>query len=76
MNLLRHFRGRGRRSLRRFFDILDAEGVGIFHAIVYLHIGLCAGLYGLLVAGATPQTVEDAMGSQSMRSGCGCAWRS
>ncbi len=44
------------------FRVLDNEGVGIFQAIVYVHIGLFAGLYGLLVAGGTPQTVEDAMG--------------
>jgi len=43
--------------------ILDAQGVGIFQVIVYLHIGPLAGLYGLLVAGGTPQAVEDAMGS-------------
>ena len=42
--------------------MLDAEGVGIFQAIVYVHIGLFAGLYGLLVAGATPQVVEESMG--------------
>lgn len=47
---------------RRFFHILDAEGVGIFQVIVYVHIGLLAGLYGLLVARGTPQAVEDSMG--------------
>lgn len=46
----------------QFFAALDAQGVGIFQAIVYVHIGLFAGLYGLLVAGGTPQTVEDVMG--------------
>lgn len=47
---------------QRFFHVLDAEGVGIFQGIVYIHIGLLAGLYGLLVAGGTPQAVEDSMG--------------
>lgn len=51
-----------RRWRRRFFEILDAEGVGVFQGIVYLHIGVAAGLYGLLVARGTPQPVEDAMG--------------
>lgn len=51
-----------RTSLRWFFDTLDREGVGIFQVIVYLHIGLFAGLYGLLIAGGTPQAVEDSMG--------------
>lgn len=46
----------------KFFRVLDAEGVGIFQAIVYLHIGPIAGLYGLLVARGTPQAVEDSMG--------------
>lgn len=53
---------RFRAARRWFWRTLDAEGVGIFQAIVYIHIGLFAGLYGLLVAGGTPQTVEDAMG--------------
>ena len=45
-----------------FFRVLDAEGVGIFQAIVYVHIGMFAGIYGLLIARGTPQVVEDAMG--------------
>ena len=54
-------------GIRKFWDVLDAEGVGIFQGIVYIHIvyihiGPLAGLYGLVVAGGTPQAVEDAMG--------------
>lgn len=48
-----------------FFRVLDAEGVGIFQAIVYVHIGLFAGLYGLFVAHGAPEVVEDAMGPAS-----------
>lgn len=60
---LRHVvRRRYGNAKRRFFTILDAEGVGIFQSIVYVHIGLLAGLYGLLIAGGTPQAVEDSMG--------------
>lgn len=51
-----------RSGLQWFWHTLDAEGVGIFQGIVYVHIGLFAGVYGLLVAGGTPQPVEDAMG--------------
>lgn len=46
----------------KFFKILDDEGVGIFQVIVYAHIGPAAALYGMLIAGGTPQAVEDAMG--------------
>lgn len=53
---------RYRHAKHRFFTLLDAEGVGVFQALVYWHIGFAAGLYGLLVAGGTPQAVEDAMG--------------
>lgn len=58
----RKFRRRFRSVKQRFFHVLDAEGVGIFQGIVYVHIGLLAGLYGLLIAGGTPAAVEDAMG--------------
>lgn len=51
-----------RNGIHRFWAVLDAEGVGIFQGIVYVHIGLIAGLYGLLIAGGTPQVVEDSMG--------------
>lgn len=51
-----------RRGLKWFLAALDAEGVGIFQVIVYMHIGPLAGLYGLVIAGGTPQAVEDAMG--------------
>jgi hypothetical protein len=44
----------------RLFVILDAEGVGIFQAIVYAHI-IGMGLYGMLEAGV-PQVVEDSLG--------------
>lgn len=51
-----------RRSLTRFFDrfllALDGEGVGIFQAIVYLHLA-GGGAYCALIAGATPPDVSD-----------------
>lgn len=52
---------RVRHGLRRFLVALDSEGVGLFQAIVYLHV-VIAGMYGLLVAGGVPQAVEEAMG--------------
>lgn len=58
----RKFRSKLKTVKHTFFRILDAEGVGIFQGIVYIHIGLFAGLYGLLIARGTPQAVEDAMG--------------
>jgi uncharacterized membrane protein YeaQ/YmgE (transglycosylase-associated protein family) len=50
-----------RHGMQRFWEIVDSEGVGIFQAIVYVHIVL-GGLYGSFIAGGTPQAVEDSMG--------------
>lgn len=50
-----------RRGLTRFLAALDSEGVALFQALVYLHV-LVGGMYGALVAGGTPQAVEDSMG--------------
>lgn len=53
-----------RHGINRFFTALDSEGVALFQVIVYAHIVL-AGAYGLIVAGGTPQAVEDVMGPVS-----------
>lgn len=45
----------------RFLAALDSEGVGIFQAIVYLHLA-AGGAYCALIARGVPQAVEDAMG--------------
>lgn len=52
-----------RNGIDRLFLILDAEGVGIFQAVVYVHI-VGAGLYMMIFAGGgVPQAVEDELGS-------------
>ena len=50
-----------RKGINRFWELLDAELVGPFQAVVYLHMA-AAGIYGLAVAGGAPQAVEDSMG--------------
>lgn len=45
----------------RFLSALDSEGVGIFQAIVYIHLAL-GGLYVVVVARSEIQAVEEAMG--------------
>lgn len=50
-----------RHGVRRFFEIIDSEVVGIFQAVVYLHV-LVGGFYGALIAGGTPEVLEKAMG--------------
>lgn len=52
-------------SFARFFDrfllALDGEGVGIFQAIVYLHLA-AGGAYCAFVADGVPEQVSDALG--------------
>jgi hypothetical protein len=50
-----------RHGLERFFQILDSEGVGLFQAIVYIHLAV-GGFYCAAIAGGVPQVVEEAMG--------------
>lgn len=51
------------RMLDRFLAALDAEGVGLFQAIVYLHV-VTAGLYLMIGAnGLVPQSVEESLGA-------------
>lgn len=50
-----------RHSIERFLTILDSEGVALFQAVVYIHLAI-AGAYCALVAGATPPTIQDALG--------------
>lgn len=45
----------------RFLTALDSEGVGIFQAIVYIHLAI-GGLYVALFASTEIQAVEEAMG--------------
>lgn len=50
-----------RHGLERFFQILDSEGVGLFQAVVYIHLAV-GGFYCAVIAGGVPQAVEEAMG--------------
>ncbi len=52
---------RVRHQFTRFLTALDSEGVGIFQAIVYIHLAL-GGCYVLFVAQNAIQAVEEAMG--------------
>lgn len=56
MALKRQWRG----GVDKFWNVLDAQIVGPFQVIVYVHI-IAGGLYGLLIAGGTPQAVDDSM---------------
>lgn len=51
-----------KRGVDRFLNALDSEGVGIFQAVVYLHLA-AGGLYCIVFAnGEAPEAVERAMG--------------
>lgn len=50
-----------KRSVDRFLDALDSEGVALFQIVVYLHM-IAGGLYCLFVAKGVPQSVGQAMG--------------
>ena len=52
------------RGIDRFLGLLDSEGVALFQAVVYGHLS-AGGLYGILVAGGTPPTLEEALGPRS-----------
>lgn len=47
--------------LDRFLLALDGEGVGIFQAIVYLHLA-AGGAYCALIARGVPDSIQDTMG--------------
>lgn len=49
------------RYFDRFLRTLDAEGVGIFQAIVYIHFAMGATYCGL-AAGGVPDSVRDGLG--------------
>ncbi len=50
-----------RNGFDRFLSALDSEGVGIFQAIVYIHLAV-GGMYCAFVAGGVPQSVGEALG--------------
>lgn len=50
-----------RRSVDRFLDALDSEGVALFQIVVYAHMVL-GGIYCLFIAKGVPQAVGQAMG--------------
>ncbi|MGV0785091.1 hypothetical protein [Mycolicibacterium sp. XJ775] len=50
-----------RRSVDRFLDALDSEGVALFQWVVYLHM-IIGGLYSLFIARGVPQAVGQALG--------------
>lgn len=53
---------RFRAGIDRFFDVLDSEGVGIFQAVVYLHM-VGGGLYLWFGAnGDVPDPIWDSLG--------------
>lgn len=52
---------RVRHGIERFLDALDSEGVGLFQAVVYLHLA-AGGFYCAFIASNVIVSVEEAMG--------------
>ena len=48
-------------GIDRFLHALDSEGVGIFEAIVYLHLA-AGGAYCAFIAAGPPESVNEALG--------------